>query len=118
MIKQLKLTKAHWEKLKKFPYCSQDGKGYDAEVLIKFFNPYGLGTWLITEVVEGDTEDDLILYGYCHIHEWEWGSVSFKELRDVMVNVFGHPMPLEIDRHCEGWNVRKHLEYLGVEIDE
>ena len=37
----------------------------DAEVLVKYFNPCGSGTWLITEAErEGD---DWRLFGYCHI---------------------------------------------------
>ncbi len=48
------------------------GKGMDAEVLVKYFNPCGSGTWLITEAErEGD---DWRLFGYCHIHEWEWAT--------------------------------------------
>lgn len=31
------------------PIGSQDGKGLHAEVLVKYFNPCGSGTWLITE---------------------------------------------------------------------
>ena len=44
----------------------------DAEVIVKYFNPCGSGTWLITEAErEGD---DWRLFGYCHIHEWEWAT--------------------------------------------
>ena len=36
-------------KAKDFSLHSQDGKGKRAQVLVKYFNPYGAGTWLITE---------------------------------------------------------------------
>ena len=83
------------EKLKKFPLMSQDGKGMDAEVVVKYFNPIGGGTWLITEGEErpnGDWE----LFGYCHIFEWEWGSVLLSELQDLKLP-FG--MGIERDIH-------------------
>ena len=43
------LTKEIISKFEKHPFHSQDGKGMDAEVLVKYFNPCGTGTWLITE---------------------------------------------------------------------
>ena len=40
------------------PIGSQDGKGLHAEVLVKYFNTCGSGTWLITEAErEGDIVD-------------------------------------------------------------
>ena len=72
------LTKEIISKFEKHPFHSQDGKGMDAEVLVKYFNPCGTGTWLITEAErEGD---DWRLFGYCHIHEWEWGYLMLSEL--------------------------------------
>lgn len=63
------------------PIGSQDGKGLDAEVLVKYFNPCGSGTWLITEAErEGD---DWRLYGYCHIFEWEWGYLMLSKLESL-----------------------------------
>ena len=49
------LTKELEKKFEKYPLYSQDGKGLDAEVIAKFYNPYGHGTWLITE---GDKQED------------------------------------------------------------
>ena len=43
------LTKEIIEKFKEYPLYSQDGKGMDSVVLVKYFNPCGAGTWLITE---------------------------------------------------------------------
>ena len=75
---------AHERKLsrnRETPFHSQDGKGMDAEVLVKYFNPCGTGTWLITEAErEGD---DWRLFGYCHIYEWEWGYLMLSELASL-----------------------------------
>ena len=70
------------KRLQAHPYRSQDGKGFDAKVIVKFFNPMGAGTWLITE---GEKQDsgDWLLFGYCHIFEWEWGSVMLSELQNL-----------------------------------
>ena len=49
------LTKEIISKFESHPIGSQDGKGLEAEVLVKYFNPCGAGTWLITEAErEGD----------------------------------------------------------------
>ena len=74
------LTKEIETKLKSTPIGSTDGMGLDAPLIVKFFNPSGAGTWLITEGEQSG--DDWILFGYCHIHEWEWGSVSLNELQN------------------------------------
>ncbi len=73
------LTKAIEKKLLATPYGSTDDMGLNAPLIVKFFNPCGAGTWLITE---GEKQDngDWLLYGYCHIHEWEWGCVLLSEL--------------------------------------
>ncbi len=44
------LTKEIISKFEKHPFHSQEEKGFDAEVLVKYFNPMGAGTWLVTEV--------------------------------------------------------------------
>lgn len=80
------------KKLQSHPLLSQDGKGHQAEVIVKFFNPTGSGTWLITEgelLSNGDYE----LFGYCHIHEWGWGTVLLSELASLRL-----PMGLSIER--------------------
>lgn len=70
------------KKFREHPIGSQDGLGDGAEVLVKYFNPYGAGTWLITEA-EPYNGDDWLMFGYCHIYEWEWGYVTLSELEGV-----------------------------------
>ena len=74
------LTKEIEKQLEKNPIYSHDGEGIEAKVIVKFFNPTGAGTWLITE---GEKQEDgtWLLYGYCHIFEWEWGYISLEELK-------------------------------------
>lgn len=76
------MTKELEEKFKKYPLYSQDGKGKDTEIVVKYFNPYGRGTWLITEG-EQQENGDWLFFGYCHIFCWEWGYVSLSELESV-----------------------------------
>lgn len=61
---------------------SQDGKGDDAIVIAKFFNPYGRGPWDMLYVTEFDGED--VLLGYCVSNGGEsfdeWGYSSLREI--------------------------------------
>lgn len=86
------MTKELEKTLSKYPFGSQDDKGMKADVLVKYFNPCGAGTWLITE---GEKQEDgsWLLYGYCHIFEWEWGYVSLSELESIRL-----PFGLTIER--------------------
>lgn len=93
------MTKAIEAKARKFPMKSQDGKGGDAEVIVKFFYPYGSGTWLATEA-EYTEEDGWIFFGAAEIgHGYEWGYFSLNEL--LTVRKFGKPA-IERDMHFSG----------------
>lgn len=99
------MTKELEKTLNKYPIGSQDGKGMDAKVLVKYFNPCGAGTWLITE---GEKQDngDWLLFGYCHIIEWEWGYVMLYELESVKL-----PFGLSIERelYVTGGTVKDYI---------
>lgn len=86
------LTKEIEGKFANTPLYSTDEQGMNAEVLVKYFNPCGSGTWLITEAEKQDN-GDYLLYGYCHIHEWEWGYVLLSELKNIKL-----PFGLTIER--------------------
>ena len=79
-------------KFKAYPLYSQEEKGMDSLVLVKYFNPCGVGTWIITEAEEQD-DGDWLLFGYCHIYCWEWGYVSLNELKQLRL-----PFGLTIER--------------------
>ncbi len=100
---------------------NQDGKGTDAIVIVKFFNPCGAGTWLATEIdqyrmekngeykavitlaekeqliKEGWRMDDIIFFGVAEITDKEWGSFSLKELQELKLP-FG--LGIERDLYC------------------
>lgn len=99
------MTKELEKKLEKYPIGSQDGKGMEAEVIVKYFNPCGAGTWLITEG-EKQTNGDWLLFGYCHIFEWEWGYVTLSELESVTL-----PFGLKIERelYSSGGTVQDYM---------
>lgn len=94
------LTEEIISKFVKHPFRSQEEKGMDAEVLVKYFNPCGSGTWLITEAErEGD---DWQLFGFCHLFEWEWGYLLLSELQSLKLP-FGSG--IERDLYAEGRTV-------------
>lgn len=86
------LTNEIKELFKQYPLYSQDGKGMDSIVLVKYFSPITSGTWLITEAEEQE-DGDYLLFGYCHISCWEWGYVLLSELQNLKL-----PFGLTIER--------------------
>lgn len=76
------ITKELERTLSKYPIYSQEGMMLDAKVIVKYFNPAGAGTWLITEA-ERLSNGDWRLFGYMHIYEWEWGYVLLSELQNI-----------------------------------
>ena len=62
------MTKEIEKKLQKSPLYSKDGQGKEADVVVKFFNPYGAGTWLVTKGEKQD-DGDWLLYGYFNISD-------------------------------------------------
>lgn len=97
------LTQAIENKLNATPIHTHDGKGLDAPLIVKFFNPCGSGTWLITEG-EKQEDGDWMLFGYCHIYEWEWGYVMLSDLQNLRLP-FG--LSIERDRHPCASTVRE-----------
>ena len=101
------MTKALEKKFEGYPLYSQEGKLEDSEVVVKYFNPCGAGTWLITEG-EKQENGDWLLYGYCHLFEWEWGYVMLSELESIQL-----PFGLKIERelYVTGGKVGDYVEY-------
>ena len=97
------MPKELMEKFKVFPLYLQEDKGMESEVVVKYFNPYGAGTWLITEA-ERQEDGDWLMFGYCHIFCWEWGYVLLSELQNLRLP-FG--LTIERDLHVkEGATVK------------
>ena len=98
------MTKAIEKKFEKFPMYSQDGKGMEAEVVVKYFGG-AAATWLITEG-EKQPDGDWLFFGYCTLgFEWEWGEVMLSQLESVRFAPFG--LGVERDLHCEGMKVKE-----------
>lgn len=94
------ITKAIEQKMKKYPLYSQDGKGDDAEVIVKFFIPDAQATWLVTEAEDiggGDYE----FFGLATLngYDWEYGYFRLSQLKQVRGR-FG--LPIERDLYAEG----------------
>ena len=84
------MTREMEGKLKSFPFYSQDGKGDDAIVMMKFFNPYGLGTWYVLEA-EKQENGDYLFFGYVEspiTPEFnEYGYFSLSELENLKIPI-------------------------------
>ena len=53
--------------------------------IVKLFNPYGVGTWYLSELDDND-----IAFGYCNLgYETELGYVSLDELKNMKLAPFG-----------------------------
>lgn len=82
------LTKAIEKQLAKYTLYSQEGKGDEAQVICKFFNPCGSQTWYI---LEGEKQgDDYILFALLDdMGDREYCYVSLNELQSVKIRPFG-----------------------------
>lgn len=108
------LTKELEEIFEKYPMGSQDGLGGNAIVIAKFFNPTGIGTWLITEAEK--TEDgDYEMFGYCHLGDddlAELGYIKLSELEKIKL-----PFGLSIERDFylpKDCNLIQAMEITGI----
>ena len=84
-MQQKILTKEIEKRLGKYPIYSQSDKGGDAKVLLKVFNPYGAGTWVVLEAEKSG--DDWYCFGVVDLgYGPEYGYFMLNEL----IN-FRHP---------------------------
>lgn len=95
------MTKAIEKAIEKAPIYSKDGQGKNAEVIVKFFYPYGSGTWLVTEgekLENGDFE----FFGYVDLgYGYECGYFRLSELESLAkLNRYG--LGVERDLHAHG----------------
>ena len=77
---------------------SESGFSDDAQVIVKFFNPTGSGTWWVMdgeEVGEGDWE----FFGVVSLLETEWGYFTLSQLESIELP-FG--LGIERDMHYKG----------------
>lgn len=93
------LTKEIEKKLLANPLYSGEGeKNHERQVVAKFFNPSGAGTWYVTE---GERQgDDWLFFGLADLHEAELGYFTLSELSSIKCPPFG--LPIERDLYWSG----------------
>ena len=106
------ITKEIEKALESHPLYSQEGNG-NPQVVVKFFNPCGAGSWYITE---GEKQDngDWLLFGLCHIQEAELGYMMLSDLESIRLP-FG--LTIERDLYWSG-NLNDAYKDLGIDTDE
>lgn len=96
------ITKEIERRFAKYPLHSQDGKGDDAKVLFKAFNPYGGQSWYILEAGE-EVNGDRELFAYMtYGGDGAYGYMMLSDLTDTKVRVGGYRLPLERDMYFSG----------------
>ena len=96
------ITKEIERKFDRFPLYSQDGKGDDAVVLCKFFNPYGGQSWYVLEageVVDGDRE---LYVFFTNCGECEYSYMMLSDILNCKVPYYTWRMSLERDKWFSG----------------
>jgi len=91
------ITKDIEKKLLAHPVYSTDNNNIK-DVLVKFFNPCGIGTWY---VFEGEKHgDDWEFFGLVDLYEKELGYFTLSELQSIKLP-FG--MSIERDKYFDGY---------------
>ena len=110
------LTKELEEIFAKYPLGSQENLGGKAKVIAKFFNPVGVGTWLIIEadkLENGDYE----MFGYANLGDdemAEFGYINLSDLQELEL-----PLGLTIERDLympKDINITEAIEQNGFEV--
>jgi hypothetical protein len=77
----------------------------DSEVIVKYFDPCGAGTWYIIGAEK--VGNDYMLFGYAYILVWETGTVMLSELEN-MTNALG--LGIERDRFFPKTTIRELID--------
>lgn len=102
------ITKELKEAFKKKPlYSTEDTPLLEKEIVVKYFNPYGVGTWLITEGQEQEN-GDYLFFGLCFLSEWELGYITLKQLEEIRDNK--QLMSVERDLYLTEKTIGDYLE--------
>lgn len=114
------ITKEIEEQFKKYPLYSQDGKGKDAKVIMKLFNPAGAESWYITEgnpIISEDGTKDYEMFGFSYFgvpSNAEFGYLRLSELENLTL-----PYGLKIERDMylpKGTSLGKALERDWIDV--
>lgn len=96
------ITKAIEKKLLKNPIYSSADKNI-REVLVKFFNPCGIGTWYVFEAEKNG--NDWTFFGLVDLYEKELGYFTLSELESIKL-----PFGLSIERDLYFENMKYNCE--------
>ena len=96
------ITKAIEKKLLKNPIYSSADKNI-REVLVKFFNPCGIGTWYVFESEKNG--NDWTFFGLVDLYEKELGYFTLSELESIKL-----PFGLSIERDLYFENMKYNCE--------
>lgn len=91
---------------------AQDGLGMKSKIIVKYFNPCGRGTWLIT-AGEKQADGDWLLFGYVELLVGEWGYVTLSELENIVIPPFGMKIERDITIKPNKRTIYEELKYLG-----
>ena len=86
------ITKKIEQKLLSKPMYSTDGNPIK-DVLVKFFNPCGIGTWYVFEAEKNESTNDWEFFGLVDLHDKELGYFTLNELQSIKL-----PFGLSIER--------------------
>jgi hypothetical protein len=116
------MTKEIEDAFRKYGLYSQDGKGGESKVVVKYFGG-SAATWLITEgekAPDGDwTFFGLVTLGLpdpMHPGDllWEWGYVSLRELERLRFPPFGLPAERDVWVKPGKTKVKDHVFMTGL----
>ncbi len=115
----MKLMTEELEKeFQNYPLYSQEGMNGEAKVIAKYFNPIGVGTWLITEG-QKDENGDWLMFGFCHLGDdvmAEFGYIRLSDLQRVKLPYgFSIKRDLHLEKDC---NLIQAMEGSGIEPPE
>jgi hypothetical protein len=82
----------------------------DFDVVVKFFNPIGIGTWYLTEL-----SPDNIGFGICHLQEVELGYVCLDELANIKLK-FGLRIEKDLYFCTKGLTLSAVLQKLKMNL--
>lgn len=94
------ITKEIEKKLLSHPLYSTDGKD-KKEILVKFFNPCGAGTWLVFEA-EKRSDGDWLFFGLVDLYEKELGYFTLSQLTSIKLP---YGLSIERDRYADKYYV-------------
>ena len=85
-------------------YSTEDTPVHEKQIVCKFFNPMGAGTWYIAEGSKQE-DGDWLLFGYADLgYGGEWGYITLSELQSVKLpfgmgierDIYFSPQTLEV----------------------